>query len=130
MTRTPFDQTNWLRGQLRSLLDEAFPIPQTVTPPVEAWVPAADILADGNRVVLSLEACGLSRDDLEVTLKGAVLTIRGRRERDPKEGAAEEQLLFVERSAGEFSRAFALSFEPRSYDSVLKDGVLTVTLEA
>jgi len=119
-----FQEINRLRGRLRKLLDDTFPAPGPATAVPGQWTPPADILVDERQVAVTLEVCGVAKEDLEVVLHGSVLTVSGRRRRD-----GEERLLLAERPAGGFSRSFSLAEEPKSYSAALKDGVLTIALE-
>ena len=143
----PFTEVNRLRGQLRKLLDDAFMAGGVTAGAAGQWTPAADIVADADRVIVTLEVCGVPREDLEVILEGTVLTVSGRRERCGRTGGSpviagvssgqdrraacptEERLLLGERPVGEFSRSFSLAWPPSSHVAKLADGILTIALE-
>jgi HSP20 family protein len=93
------------------------------------WSPAVDIYETENKeVVLKAELPGLQREDIDVTVEGSTLTIRGQRRRE--ETVAEDAYRRVERNYGAFARSFTL---PSSVDACAvradyRDGVLTVRL--
>ena len=120
----PFGEMSRLRARLRSLLDEAYPPPRAA-PPDSRWTPRADVLATDDAITVNLEVCGTDVGDIDVTIHGNVLTVSGLRLRD---STSEEVHFQVERPVGRFSRSFALGCEPRSVQTELADGILTITL--
>jgi HSP20 family protein len=93
------------------------------------WTPAVDIYRTADTaIVLKAELPGLRREDIDVSVEDATLTIRGQRRRE--EGVADEAYHRVERQYGGFSRSFTL---PADVDTTevradYRDGVLTVRL--
>lgn len=92
------------------------------------WTPAADMVEDGENILIQVDTPGLSLEDITVELKECELRLYGRRrfEKDARKNVYH----ILERTCGPFARTFAL---PRnvSRDSVraqLKDGVLTITI--
>jgi HSP20 family protein len=93
------------------------------------WTPAVDIYeAENKEVVLKAELPGLQREDIDVTVEGATLTIRGQRRRE--EAVAEEAYRRVERHYGAFARSFTLPsrVDAGAVRADYRDGVLTVRL--
>jgi HSP20 family protein len=70
------------------------------------WLPAMDLVEEGNDLVLRADLPGMSKEDVSIEVKDGVLTISGerRREYDAKEGSH----FRVERSYGRFSRSMTL----------------------
>jgi len=94
-----------------------------------SWTPAVDIYETENKeVVLKAELPGLQRDDIDVTVEGATLTIRGQRRRE--ETIAEQAYRRVERHYGSFARSFTLpsGVDAGAVRADYRDGVLTVRL--
>lgn len=94
-----------------------------------AWTPAVDIYeTDNKEVVVKAELPGLQREDIDVTVDGATLTIRGLRRRE--EAIAEEAYRRVERNYGAFARSFTLpsSVDAGAVRADYRDGVLTVRI--
>ena len=93
------------------------------------WLPAVDIYQTGDHeVVLKAELPDMSREDIDITVDGGTLTIKG--EKKAAADVREQQYHRVERRYGAFSRSFAL---PQTVDTTkigadYKNGVLTVKL--
>lgn len=90
--------------------------------------PAVNVYGNEDRLVVTSEIPGLSVDDLEVSVNGRTLTLKGRREL-PVVGE-EECVVCGERTGGEFERSIGLPFEIESakVEAGYHDGVLTVKL--
>jgi HSP20 family protein len=72
-----------------------------------AWVPATDIFAVGEDLVIRVEVAGLRPEDVDITFSQAVLTVSG--ERRTELGAGEEATFYIrERFYGAFRRAITL----------------------
>jgi HSP20 family protein len=87
-----------------------------------------DITEDEAAFKLSAELPGLAEKDVQVSLSGDTLTIKGekRQEREEKE----KNYYLSERSYGEFQRAFILpeGVDREKIGAAFTNGVLTVTL--
>lgn len=92
------------------------------------WAPAVDVSENEEEFVVDAEVPGIRRDDLEISVTGNVLTLRGekREEKDEKEGDAHR----VERSYGAFTRTIGLptSVDPNRVEANMKDGVLRIRI--
>ena len=69
-----------------------------------AWAPAVDISEAGDAYLLSMDVPGISREAIEVSVDGGVLTVKGERTID----YADAKLAVNERWQGEFVRRFSL----------------------
>ena len=83
--------------------------------------PPASVFADEERVVVRAEVPGFGPGDVEVTLEGRVLTLRGERSGE-EDGAPSARLTF--------ERRFRLPFraEPQGVEARLENGMLEVEL--
>jgi len=100
--------------------DAGFRRPRTrrTFPPVNIW-------SMGDQIVLSAELPGMKAEEIDISLNGRMLTIRGERKREPIE---EDRFHRRERIFGNFHRSFQLPVEVDA-DSVQAEyinGVLTV----
>ena len=93
------------------------------------WIPPVDIYeTDGHDLVVKAELPDMAREDIEVTVEQNTLILRGTRKLP--EGIKDEQVRRIERSYGEFNRAFTLpnTVDPTKVSAEYKNGVLTVKL--
>ena len=92
------------------------------------WAPPVDIYETDDDIIVAAEVPGIKREDIDVTVVGDKLILRGSRssERD----SDDEQFHRMERQYGSFYRAFNLSqaIEPDAISAKLAQGVLQVTL--
>ena len=96
--------------------------------PFEGKMPRVDIIDRETEVVLRVEAPGVDKDDLEVSLSDNTVTIRGKTKHEETEEKGEYYRR--ELSYGEFSRTVALPAEVDrdKAKAKFKDGVLELTL--
>lgn len=89
----------------------------------------ADVWEDDNHVYVEAELPGLSQKDVEVTVEGGVLTIRGEKKAEQKREGRDYYL--QERRSGRFARSFRLpaAVNESNVSATLKDGLLTITLD-
>jgi HSP20 family protein len=72
-----------------------------------SFTPAVDIKENDNEIRLDLELPGLKPEDVEITAENGVLTVRGEKQVERKEGD-ESRFQIVERAYGTFMRTFQL----------------------
>jgi HSP20 family protein len=93
------------------------------------WIPPVDMYQNGNNeVVLKAELPDLKRQDIDVTVDGNTLTIKG--EKKLAGEVKEDQFQRLERSYGSFSRSFSLppNVDTSRLTAEYKNGVLTVRI--
>jgi HSP20 family protein len=95
-----------------------------------AWTPAVEISETPEELIITAELPGIDADEVHVVLDGDVLTIRGEKKSERREGGDEMQFYLVERSYGAFQRSFTLpsTVDPESIMAEFNNGVLTVRL--
>jgi HSP20 family protein len=93
----------------------------------ESWVPASDIAETPKEYILTMELPGIDMKKIDVTFNDGILSIRGEKVKDSREG---ECCHCAERYSGSFERSFRISngVEKEKIDASYKDGILTVTL--
>ena len=91
------------------------------------FAPACDIIEGDETFILKLDLPGMSKKEINISLKEHVLTVKGERADDTGEG---EKYRRQERSTGVFSRSFALpeNVNAAETDAVFRNGVLTITM--
>jgi len=90
--------------------------------------PAIDVSEDENAILVKAEVPGCKADDIDISVQGNMLTIRG--EKKKEEEKKEKGYYHLERSYGSFRRDINLptDVDPGKIDAVCRDGVLSVTL--
>ena len=94
----------------------------------DTYVPAVDVYEQDDNTIMVADMPGVGVGNVKVEVDKGVLTISGTTCWDPP--SDDYSRTFVDFSAGEFFRAFALSDEVdrESIVASISDGVLTVTL--
>jgi HSP20 family protein len=89
--------------------------------------PALNVWEEGDALWAEAEVPGLAGEDIDISVIGSDLTIRGRRGGEPREGVAYHR---QERGGGEFNRVLRLPFDVdgAKVEATLTDGVLLVKL--
>jgi HSP20 family protein len=92
------------------------------------WIPAMDLVEEGDHFVLRADLPGVSEDEVSVELEENVLTISGERKSEHEE--RKEGHYRLERAAGRSSRSLTLpeGVDPESIDAQFENGVLTVSI--
>ena len=93
-----------------------------------AIAPAIDLDETDKEMVVTAELPGVSEKDIEVSLAGDMLTIKGEKKTETEEKKGNST--YTERRYGSFARSLRLPFEVKDeqVDAKFKDGVLTVRL--
>ena len=102
--------------------------PERVHESVENWAPAVDLKEHEQDYELIADLPGLSRDDINLTVVGDIVTLKG--ERKYEEDKESKGFHRVERSYGSFQRSFRIpeGVDAGKVDAQFKDGVLRVKL--
>jgi HSP20 family protein len=116
-----------LRREIDRLIDDTFG--GNGGRAMTSWTPVVDVRESQNDLTLAFEMPGIAPDQIEVTTDNGVLTVRGEKREERKEGD-EAEFHLVERSYGAFSRSFQL---PKNLDEAkiaanFEHGVLTVRI--
>jgi HSP20 family protein len=95
-----------------------------------AWTPAVEISETPDELVITAELPGIDADEVHVMVDGDMLTIRGEKKSERREGD-DTQFYLVERSYGMFQRSFTLpsTVDPESIVAEFNNGVLTIHLQ-
>jgi HSP20 family protein len=94
----------------------------------ETWLPSVDISETKDNFVVKAELPGLEAKDVNVSISGDVLTIKG--EKKTEEEEKDEHYHCVERYSGSFQRVFQLPSGVKTdmIEATFDKGVLRVTL--
>jgi len=92
------------------------------------WMPAIDIFEKKDKLVVKAEIPGMREEDINVSVVGDTLTIKG--ERKVESEVKEEDYYCCERSYGYFSRSITLPshVDAKKIEASYEDGVLEITL--
>ncbi|HEX6811271.1 MAG TPA: Hsp20/alpha crystallin family protein [Planctomycetota bacterium] len=95
-------------------------------PTVDSWIPPVDLIETPQAYLLRLEIPGVNPDDVEVTLVGDTLTVRG--EKRIVEKDADQTWSLTERLAGHFERSFRLPApaSTKEIEAEARHGVLAI----
>lgn len=96
--------------------------------PMWNWNPVVDVYDNDDNIVLKAEIPGIDKKDIEIDVKGRVLTLKGERSSDNE--AKEDNYYRRERCFGKFERAFTLpvNVELDQIKANYKDGVLEIEI--
>ena len=92
------------------------------------WVPALDVSETKDAVIVRADVPGIDPKELEITVSGNTLTIRGEKKQEKEEKG--ENFYRVERSYGSFVRTIQIPVEVETdkVEASYKNGVLKITL--
>ena len=92
------------------------------------WAPAIEVFEKEDKFVVKAELPGMKEEDIDVSVVGDTLTIKGERKAETE--VKEEDYYCCERSYGSFSRSIALpsTVDASKIEASYEDGVLEVSL--
>jgi HSP20 family protein len=94
--------------------------------------PRIDVSETGKEMTVTVELPGVEEKDIDVSLSGNQLTVKGEKKSEQDEKKDEEGRVFhrIERSYGAFQRTMTVPFDVESdkVSASFKDGVVTITL--
>ncbi|HEX6965259.1 MAG TPA: Hsp20/alpha crystallin family protein [Gemmatimonadaceae bacterium] len=98
--------------------------------PMIGFTPTVEIAESPEEFTLTAELPGTSPDDITVEFDGGVLTLRGKKEEERRDGDETRSYHLYERTFGAFERSFTFpgSIDEQKITADFKDGVLTVHL--
>ena len=93
-----------------------------------SWTPAVDIRETEKELRLDVEIPGMRPDDIEITTDNGILTVRGEKRSERKEGEEDGRYHVVERSYGSFTRSFQLpqGIDDSKIDAECENGMLSI----
>ncbi len=124
----PFREMSRLRREMDRFWEDFFgPGPRMPRGWNEEWIPAVDVAESPEKVTVKAEVPGLDPKEIDISLVGDLLTIKGEKKSEREE--KKENYHLVERSYGSFSRALRLPavVDADKIEASYDKGVLTVT---
>lgn len=124
----PFRELGSLRREMDRLWDPFFTAAPFARIGSEEWLPSADISETKDKVLIKLDLPGLEAKDVDVSVSGDILTIKGEKRKEEEE--KDEHYYCCERYCGSFQRSFRLPVDIQSdnVEASFDKGVLKVTL--
>jgi len=97
---------------------------------VNNWSPAVDVSESDKELKLELELPGINPEDVEISADNNVLTVRGEKHCERKEGAEDSRYHIVERSYGSFVRSFQLphGLDDSKIQADCNNGILSIRI--
>ena len=133
------DLVRWRKGedwgltQMRREMDRLFdrfsePWPFRGFAETGRWMLLVDVSETDKELMVRAELPGMDPKEIDISLSGNVLTIKGGRKHEREE--KKENFHLVERSSGSFSRTLQLPVEVKAdkIEASYKDGVLSVKM--
>ena len=89
-----------------------------------------DVVEKNGAYLVSVELPGVRKEDIQITIDGAEVTLAAELKREKEVRAADERVLHSERGAGKIARSFTLPLEvdEAKAEAKFRDGVLELTL--
>ncbi len=124
----PFRELSSFRGEMDKLWDRFFGERPFAKDLSEAWSPSVDISETEDTIFVKAELPGLEAKDVDVSLSGELLTIKGEKKKEKEE--KDEHHHYIERYEGTFQRSFRLpvAVHADKVEASFENGVLKVTL--
>ena len=125
----PLNEMVTLRSAMDRLFDDSFVSPLTWrTFNGDAAAPAVDVQETADEIVVTAALPGLKAEDVDITITGQSLSIRGEFKEDDK--VERGQYLYRERRFGTFQRQLQLPVRVQSdaAAATFEDGVLTLSI--
>jgi HSP20 family protein len=115
-----------LKGDMDSFVTDF--LDETVREDLSTFNPAVDLVDIDGSLQVKVELPGMKKDDVEISLKGDHLTIKGEKKEERQE--KEQNRYYVGRTYGTFSRTLTLPTPVKSdqVKAIFENGVLVITL--
>ena len=122
------DELTSFRKEMESLFNRFFGETPLLRRFREGWLPTVDFSETKDKLVFKAELPGLEAEDIDVTISGDILTIKGEKKREEEQ--EDEHYHSVERYYGSFQRSFRLpqNVKINKIEAKFDKGVLKITL--
>jgi HSP20 family protein len=124
----PFRGMGDIQSEINRLFDNFVGRPGTGAGADRMWLPAVDVHETKDDLVLSFDIPGVAEKDVQLTITGDLLTVKGERRFDRE--SSENTYHRVERLYGKFERSVQLpmTVQGDKVKATYRDGVLEVRL--
>jgi HSP20 family protein len=124
---------DWGLTQMRREMDRLFDRFSEAWPfrgitEMDKWTPSVDVSETDKELIVRAELPGIDPKDIDISLNGNVLAIKGERKHEREE--KKENFHLVERSSGSFARSIQLPSEVNAdkIKATYKDGILNLSM--
>jgi HSP20 family protein len=126
----PWGEMVSLRDAMDRLLSDSFIRPHGEGESTMRGSLAVDVREEGDQFVVTAPVAGVSPDDVEISVLGDAIRIRGERRDERQEEGEGKRWLMREQRYGAFERVIRLpsSVKADNAEASFKDGMLTITL--
>ena len=125
----PFAEVADLYRQMDQVFGDFFgPTPSGMAATEAIWSPLVDVHETKEGIQLQVELPGVKQEDIQVSIEGDTLTLKGERKREAE--VKEDQYHRIERSYGRFVRTVLLPsvVDSSKVKATYRDGVLEIQL--
>ena len=124
----PFGELGSIRSEMDRLWNKFLGETPFVRSLTEEWSPSVDISQTKDKLVIKAELPGLDAKDVNVSISGDLLTIKGEKKKEEEE--KDEHRHYMERYYGSFQRSFQLPVNVKTdkIEATFDKGVLKITL--
>jgi HSP20 family protein len=125
----PFSELDDLGWRFEDFLGRPFtPAIWRRLPAEMGWAPAIEMFEKEDRFIVKAELPGINEEDIDVSVIGETLTIKGERKAETE--TKEEEYYCCERSYGSFFRSISLpsTVDAKKIEASYSDGVLEISL--
>jgi HSP20 family protein len=124
----PFGELGSIRSEMDRLWNKFLGETSLARRFKDEWSPSVDISQTKDKFVVKAELPGLDAKDVNVSISGDLLTIKGEKKKEEEE--KDEHHHYMERYYGSFQRSFQLPVNVKTdkIEATFDKGVLTVTL--
>ena len=94
------------------------------------WAPSVDVREDQKEITFEVELPGIKPEEVDITCENGVLTVRGEKQNERREGDESSRYHMVERTYGSFSRSFQLpqGVDEDKIEADFEHGILSVRI--
>ncbi len=125
----PFPEVADLRNRMDEIFGEFFgQTPFAIAATEAVWSPLVDVHETKEGFLLQVELPGVKQEDIQVSMVGDTLTLKGERKRETE--VKEDSYHRIERSYGTFQRSIVLPsvLDPNRVKATYREGVLEIQL--
>ena len=116
-------------GWMNPFFEDFFSVPSIFDTDGDTFAPRVDVHETDKQLIMDFELPGMKKNDIKVSVKDNVLTVRGQRETRTEE--KNRHYIRREIRTGSFDRRFSLptGISPDSIKADYKDGILEIRLD-